>query len=71
MIDFLVLVIISFHSVKITFLFVLENSLISLLIHIILVDDFPGMTVPMRYFFCSSFLIFMFCVCHAFASVHC
>ena len=24
-----------------------------------------------RYFFCGSFVLFMFCVCHAFTSVHC
>ena len=29
------------------------------------------MTVPRRYFFCGSFVLFMSCVCHAFASVHC
>ena len=30
-----------------------------------------GFIVPRRYFFCKSFLLFMSCVCHAFASVHC
>ena len=29
------------------------------------------LTVPRRYFFCGSFVLFMSCVCHAFASVHC
>ena len=29
------------------------------------------LTVPRRYFICGSFLLFMSCVCHAFASVHC
>ena len=29
------------------------------------------LTVPRRCFFCGSFLLFMFCVCHAFFSVHC
>ena len=24
-----------------------------------------------RYFFCGSFVLFMYCVCHAFASAHC
>ena len=28
-------------------------------------------TVPRRCFFCGSFLLFMFRVCHAFLSVHC
>ena len=28
------------------------------------------LTVPRRYFFCGSFVWFMSCVCHAFASVH-
>ena len=28
-------------------------------------------TVPRRYFFCWSFVLFMSCVYHAFASVHC
>ena len=27
--------------------------------------------VPRRYFFCGSFVLFMSCVCHAFASLHC
>ena len=29
------------------------------------------LTVPRRYFFCRSFVLLMYCVCHAFASVHC
>ena len=29
------------------------------------------LTVPRRCFFCRSFVLFMSCVCHAFASVHC
>ena len=29
------------------------------------------LTVQRRYFFCRSFVLFMSCVCHAFASVHC
>ena len=29
------------------------------------------LTVLKRYFFCGSFVLFMSCVCHAFASVHC
>ena len=29
------------------------------------------LTVPRWYFFCGSFVLFMSCVCHAFASVHC
>ena len=29
------------------------------------------LTFPRRYFFCGSFVLFMSCVCHAFASVHC
>ena len=29
------------------------------------------LTVPRRCFLCGSFLFFMFCVCHAFLSVHC
>ena len=29
------------------------------------------LTVPRRCFFCGSFLLFMFCVCHAFLSVRC
>ena len=29
------------------------------------------LTVPRQYFFCDHFMIFMSCVCHAFASVHC
>ena len=29
------------------------------------------LTVPRRYFFCGSFVLFMTCVCHAFVSVHC
>ena len=29
------------------------------------------LTVPKRYFFCGSFVLFMSCVCHAFVSVHC
>ena len=28
-------------------------------------------TVPRRCFFCGSFLLFLFCVCHAFSTVHC
>ena len=31
----------------------------------------PHLTIPRRYFFCGSFVSFMACVCHAFASVHC
>ena len=27
--------------------------------------------IPRRYFFCGSFVLFMSCVCHAFATVHC
>ena len=29
------------------------------------------LTVPRRYFFCGSFVLFMTCVCHAFAFVQC
>ena len=29
------------------------------------------LTVPRRYFFCGSFLLFISCVCQSFASVHC
>ena len=29
------------------------------------------LTVPRRYFFCGSFVLYMSCVCHAFVSVHC
>ena len=29
------------------------------------------LTVPRRYFFCGSFVLFMCCVFHAFASVYC
>ena len=29
------------------------------------------LTVPRRYFFCGSYVLFMSSVCHAFASVHC
>ena len=29
------------------------------------------LTVPRRYFFCGSFVLFLSCVCHTFASVHC
>ena len=29
------------------------------------------LTVPRWYFFCGSFVFFVFCVSHAFASVHC
>ena len=29
------------------------------------------LTVLRRYIFCGSFVLFMSCVCHAFASVHC
>ena len=29
------------------------------------------LTVPRRYFFCGSFVLFMSCVCHAFTSVYC
>ena len=29
------------------------------------------LTVPRRCFFCGSYLLFMFCVCHAFLSVGC
>ena len=29
------------------------------------------LTVQRRYFFCGPFVLFMSCVCHAFASVHC
>ena len=29
------------------------------------------LTVPRRYFFCGSFVLFMSCVYHAFTSVHC
>ena len=29
------------------------------------------LTVPRQYFFCGSFVLFMSCVCHALASVHC
>ena len=28
------------------------------------------LTVPGRYFFCGSFVLFVYCVCHSFASVH-
>ena len=31
----------------------------------------PHLTVPRRYFFGGSFVLFMSCVCHAFASVYC
>ena len=33
--------------------------------------SFLCLTVPRRYSFCGSFVLFMSCVCHAFASVHC
>ena len=29
------------------------------------------LTVPRRYLFCGSFVLFISCVCYAFASVHC
>ena len=29
------------------------------------------LTIPIRYFFCGSFVLYMSCVFHAFASVHC
>ena len=29
------------------------------------------LTVSMRYFFGGSFVLFVYCVCHAFASAHC
>ena len=29
------------------------------------------LTIPRRYFFCGSFLLFISCVCQSFASVHC
>ena len=29
------------------------------------------LTIPRRYFFCGSFVLFMSCVCHAFAFIHC
>ena len=29
------------------------------------------LTFPRRYLFCGSFVLFMSCVCHAFAPVHC
>ena len=29
------------------------------------------LTVPRRYFFGGSFVLFLYCVCHAFASAHC
>ena len=29
------------------------------------------LTVTRRYFFCGSFVLFMYCACHAFASVRC
>ena len=29
------------------------------------------LTVPRWYFFCESFALFMYCVCHAYESVHC
>ena len=29
------------------------------------------LTIPRRYFFCGSFVLFRSCVCHAFAAVHC
>ena len=29
------------------------------------------LTVPRRFFFCGSFVLFKSCVCHAFASIHC
>ena len=29
------------------------------------------LTVPRRYFLCGLIVLFMSCVCHAFASVHC
>ena len=28
------------------------------------------LTIPRRFFFCGSFVLFLSCVCHAFASVH-
>ena len=31
----------------------------------------PWNRFPRQYFFCGSFVLFMSCVCHAFASVHC
>ena len=33
--------------------------------------SFLCLSVPRWYFFCGSFVLFMFCVCHAFTSVHC
>ena len=33
--------------------------------------SFLCLTIPRWYFFCGSFVLFMFCVCHAFTSVHC
>ena len=29
------------------------------------------LTVPRRYFFCGSFVLFISCICHTFLSVHC
>ena len=29
------------------------------------------LTIPRRYFFCGSFVLFMSCVCHLFQSVYC
>ena len=29
------------------------------------------LTIPRRYFFCGSLVLFVSCVCHAFASLHC
>ena len=33
-------------------------------------SNFFLLTIPRRYFFCGSFVLFMSCICHAFASVH-
>ena len=29
------------------------------------------LTIPRRFFFCGSFVLFLSCVCHACGSVHC
>ena len=42
-----------------------------ILIRIDFKKPFYALTVPRRCFFCGSFLLFMFPVCHVFLSVHC
>ena len=51
------------HSITSTSLFYILKHKISNLIFLL--------TVPRRYFFCRSFMLFLSCVSHAFASVYC